>query len=383
MYPHWAELCRTNPAYRAKWEAQRDNQPLPQKPPQPHWIMCPYRGKSTATISAKVAGVGCGSTKTEVYQCGYFNEPVLKKSPARCLGAVAELVEGYTGRTCKECQVPSFALPIPTGGLTQDTARGIITGANEKHWACLGSLAIAAHEQRLGFAVADHGLSPMQRGELDRVGVRWIIHGEPDISRIKNDQRIPSEIRAWWKPWICLASPFRRSVWVDSDAAIVGSLAQLFTGNGMHISTQRIWQPDSANLYRKVVASVFGDEKYLDAVAVVNSGVFAWSEGEPLIERWCAWCQRLMKDAKLVAMCRVRDQAGLVMTLVDDQRQARTMPGLLPDQYNIPADYLGAGKSKNRKPIDLNPVVFLQTAKARHPEAIIVHWLGGFKPWSL
>ena len=76
--------------------------------PQPaeetgRWLLCPRRGPSIATINARKAGCGCGSSRVEVYQCELFDEPVLKKAAARCLADIAELVPAYTGRTCREC----------------------------------------------------------------------------------------------------------------------------------------------------------------------------------------------------------------------------------------------------------------------------------------
>ena len=70
-----------------------------------HWLTCPHRGIVLATISGTTAGVGCGSTKWEVYQCNHFNEPVLKQAAPRCQEKIAAEVAGYKGRTCRECKV--------------------------------------------------------------------------------------------------------------------------------------------------------------------------------------------------------------------------------------------------------------------------------------
>ena len=70
-----------------------------------HWLACPHRGQPIATVSARKAGCGCATSRVEVYQCQRFNEPVLKKSPERCREAVAAEIPGYTGRTCRECNL--------------------------------------------------------------------------------------------------------------------------------------------------------------------------------------------------------------------------------------------------------------------------------------
>jgi hypothetical protein len=60
-------------------------------------------------------------------------------------------------------------------------------------------------------------------------------------------------------------------------------------------------------------------------------------------------------------------------------------PTLLPDEWNVPADYLpsGRGNSNRRRPISLDPAKLLEQARARHPDAKFVHWLGGLKPWTI
>lgn len=69
------------------------------------WLTCPYRGDVLSTLPGAVIGRGCGSTTFEVYHCNRFGEPVLKHAAARCLEKIADRVPGYTGRTCRKCNV--------------------------------------------------------------------------------------------------------------------------------------------------------------------------------------------------------------------------------------------------------------------------------------
>jgi len=60
-----------------------------------------------ATVNGNIAGYGCSSSEVKVYQCRRFNnEPVLKQAASRCLDKIKAKVPGYTGRTCRECEVP-------------------------------------------------------------------------------------------------------------------------------------------------------------------------------------------------------------------------------------------------------------------------------------
>jgi len=111
MYPRWAELCRTDPRYRAKWEAQRDNRQTPrQKPPPPPWLLCPHRGEILATLPGATLGTGCRTAQQPVYQCQRFQEPVVRRAAASHQAQIASVVPGYTGRTCRECEIPPNVL---------------------------------------------------------------------------------------------------------------------------------------------------------------------------------------------------------------------------------------------------------------------------------
>lgn len=70
----------------------------------PHWITCASRSDSINTISAKEAGCGCASTKVDIYRCYLFDEPVLKRAAKRCLPELRGTIDGFTGRTCQECE---------------------------------------------------------------------------------------------------------------------------------------------------------------------------------------------------------------------------------------------------------------------------------------
>lgn len=366
-----------------------------------HWLTCQHRGPAIYSLPGSTVG-GCPSSAVEVYQCRRFAEPVLKHAAARCLAKITARVPGYTGRTCRECKVPRESaadvtpvgttkpacLPLADGALTTDPQRGVITGAHAAHWPCLGALALGAHRNVCGFAVADHGLSDWQRKELDRVGVRWITHEQPDLSNVRNRLKIVSEMRAWWKPWVCLASPFDVTAWIDSDAVVTGDLAELFamTERGPCVSTQRLWMDGWGKLYREMLTSAVGmetAERWGPDVTNINSGVVAWRRGDTLLTDWRDACFWLMTDPDLSPLCPVRDQAGLALALVIRSQQGRDAVTLLGDEWNVPADYLPGAKSKHRKPVSLNPEKLLAVAIRRHPMARVVHWLGGMKPWKI
>ncbi len=82
-----------------------------------------------------------------------------------------------------------------------------------------------------------------------------------------------SSRRAWFKkPFACLWSPFRRTLWLDLDCEVRGSLAPLFD-----VSTD----PSGIALYEELIS---------DPYPIYNSGVISFQRGIPLIEAWAAEC---------------------------------------------------------------------------------------------
>jgi len=279
-------------------------------------------------------------------------------------------------------EAPEQRLPIADNSV-RNKHRGIVTGARALHWPCLGALAIEAANQGLGLAVADHGLKPWQQKELSRVGVHWVVHDKPNIDIAKN-RKAPSDPQAWWKPWVCAASPFDESVWVDSDAVVVGDLTDLFSVLPS-ITTQEQWCGNGSRLYSKLVRAVLPQHKStLRVYENVNSGVVAWAKSDTsIIDDWRVMCQTILDNPKKVGKCTVRDQSGLVMSLIDRYRRNKMPPRMLPSKYNWPADGLRAKESGRRLAIPIIPEQLLEEAKRRHPTAVVVHWLGGIKPWKI
>lgn len=318
----------------------------------------------------------------------------------------------YHGRSCRNCQYnPRRAQSLPetpqaelskvldlrtaTSSKTRDcqkeksnrsTKLGIITGGSKLHWPCIGAIALASEEYDLGCAVADHGLENYQVQELERIGVQIVGHNKPDLKIAKEYQKARNDVKAWWKPWVCAASPFDVALWIDADAVLVGDPRPLLTlaEKEPQISTQTLWQEDSAKLYRSLVAEVFPNvQDDWSQLAQLNSGVLAWHRGDTLIQEWQEWCNRMIQDGPLSRKTRMRDQSALLLTLVDRMRRGAPLPQILPDEWNVPADYLASSQSKNRQPVPLSPCDLLDVTRERHPNAKVVHWLGGIKPWSI
>jgi hypothetical protein len=74
------------------------------------------------------------------------------------------------------------------------------------------------------------------------------------------------------KPLACLQSPFQRTVWMDLDCEVMGSIKELFETYCQPLSMAKIHPQPESLLY-----------------PTYNSGVIAFEHGIPIIEEWADW----------------------------------------------------------------------------------------------
>jgi len=357
---------------------------------------CPYRSAFITSIPGDAVNCGCGIVP--LFECSMYLEPVTPQNvnSVQAIRNWSVQTSKFTGRNCSECeQLPlkgpgtkrnRFVLPDSHKLATGDDC-GLVTGAKAIHWPCLGANALAAARLGLGMAVADHGLRPWQRDELDKLGVWWLDHEKPDLSEAKSKHRIPSDIQAWWKPWVCDASPFKKTLWVDSDAVLCGDPRPAFqrAGDGACVASQLLWENPSEHLYGDTVRMVLGSKplNFLKKYAYLNTGVICWEAGDPIISQWKQWCIKLMSMPEVLSTIKVRDQTAMLINMLNCHTNGEVGFQFLPEAYNVPADHLPAKQSMYRQMVSLDPEELLFQTTSRHPTAIVVHWIGGVKPWKI
>ena len=125
--------------------------------------------------------------------------------------------------------------------------------------------------------------------------------------------------KAWFrKPFACLHTPYERSIWLDLDCQVIGSLAKLFDACD-HPSGLALCLDKNAPGY--------------------NSGVIVFRKNAPMLQEWAK--QSLEKNSLF------RGDQDLLTDLI-----GKRAIGELPITYNWPFNY-GA-----------------------NPDALIIHWIG-------
>lgn len=260
---------------------------------------------------------------------------------------------------------------------------GIITGANSVNWICLSALAIGAHKNKIGFAIADHGLEKWQRTELERIGIQWIEHKKIDLPKLNTNS---VDLRAWWKPWICQASPFEKSIWIDNDSVIIGDITPLFKYD-LCVGNHKIWIGHRRWIQSQDLAEKIFDKdrlkNYYLKTKDMNCGVIGFTKNNPFIQEWIDMTEYLFKNKELLDLCVAKDQNAFILTCIKRLIENKDIPYILENKYNYPAEGLNNKYKHKRKKISKNPNLFLKDTIKKNPKQIIVHWISRPKPWEL
>lgn len=260
---------------------------------------------------------------------------------------------------------------------------GIITGANEIYWPCVGALAIGAYRNGIKFAVADHGFNDWQKEELKRIGTLFIEHEK--ITLPKNNSNLAAN--AWYKPFICKSSPFNKSIWIDSDAIIINDIKDIFKYD-LGVGKKVLWNRSGYKRQPVDIARIlFGNSvnnKILLDVKYINTGVIVFSRNNSFIDEWVEMTKKILYNTQYADLCKAKDQDTFILTCIQRAIGNKDMPIILNDNYNYPADGLKNGKYHNRKHVSNDPNELIDQLKLRHKKNVkIVHYVGNPKPWEI
>lgn len=71
--------------------------------PDLRWFGCEHRGNQTRLFNAREYNCGCG--EVVFHECLKFGEEVMTSASNRVIKNMVARVEGYQGRTCRNCEL--------------------------------------------------------------------------------------------------------------------------------------------------------------------------------------------------------------------------------------------------------------------------------------
>ena len=218
----------------------------------------------------------------------------------------------------------------------------------------------------------DCGLTPVQREWAEAKGVKVVPFGPDDM--LFKDQAM-RESHIWNKGAYLAKSPFRRTIWIDSDCVVQDNLGifsdLLETGPVLtedHFAPKEL-MINGTELYAKLpIAPRKRSKVYL------NSGVMAFDleRDKALLDHWRFCVQKASEDPSVRNQIAWFDQGALMWAV---EHQGLTNRIRRERAFNMPA--IKAGDSWGE--FQRNPVGFMEALPK--DGAVVRHFLSHPKPW--
>lgn len=250
---------------------------------------------------------------------------------------------------------------------------GILTACNKKLFIGLQMLLSSlCHSYDTQILCLDTGMTEQQ--------IQWC-QRQPGVTVKKYENKLHADahiqyIGAWLKPFYMDVSPFKHTIWMDSDMMVQGDLMELielshpnafFTADWSNLKETTI---NSPILYHHLKV----DRNPIDTLPYLNTGLYILNKkrDKDIIEAW-QYCVNAAFQSKEIAdtiMC--WDQGACKWAL----HKTNKLYLITPDKkFNYPA------KIRHYSFPAVSKVIPHWMNNIRE-KCVVLHWMGGPKPWD-
>lgn len=259
---------------------------------------------------------------------------------------------------------------------------GIITLADDRFFVGLALLYLSVQrEYPVPIVCFDAGLTDEQKAWAAENMPGCIVRPIPDTENVRlvrqklkgTSENLTEEWLLWVCPMLIAESPFRRTLWLDSDLIVLRRLGELFQkiDHGPVFTSENHDPPNTANppeLYDRLpIERAFDREEPL-----INGGVSGWDlERDAELLRWYRHPVMLAaSDAAIRDAIKWHDQGSLIWALQKTGNEGCVLKSF---DWNLCAKYI----DYRLKPYSMSDDL-LDVLRHDYPTANIVHW-NGFK----
>lgn len=264
----------------------------------------------------------------------------------------------------------------------------IVTASDENYFPGLLMLHRSVQESCACIvACYDLGLTAIQRAEAEEQENLQLLPlpDDPLIERIRSAMSatlpLAKRNKRVWPLWICPVlikhAPFRDVIWMDCDLVVLRNLPDLFatlSGGPLFTPENKAPQltPNRPELYRLLPI----ERSFDPLLPTVNAGVSAWRRDRDAaaIDAYILPVARAIEDAAVRDAIMWQDQGALIWAIQSCGLEHRVCP---TNEWNLCVD----NTSVAQQPIRWDDK-FLEAARARVPNANVLHWNGTMPPWA-
>lgn len=271
-------------------------------------------------------------------------------------------------------------------GLFDPLEKGVMTASDSKYFPGLKILYKSIQRTKpFPFRCIDIGLTSRQRdwcskNSLQLINIKDIISLEI-IERFEDESEcnnLTTSKYLWPRPWFVGATPFRDTIWIDSDAIVTKPLTGLFERieNGVAVfvdSNHPESTPNNPELYNILPVPEVTNKH-------VNSGVLGTrKERDDDLLYWWKYCVELAsKNKKIRSNISWHDQGCLIWALHKTDRIEHISSDI---SWNHPPHGYNHKNLDRRKKYKVSSM--FEDISKDHPMASIVHYMAKPKLWDL
>lgn len=264
--------------------------------------------------------------------------------------------------------------PIPAKRVKVPNSYGILTASSEKLFIGLQLLLSSiCHSYDVRVLVVDTGMTERQ--------VEWCLR-QPGVMVKKYNYKgeVGDHIKyigAWLKPFYMDISPFKHTIWIDSDAMVQGNLMELvdlchpkafFTSDW---STHPPWTLNQPSLYQLLPVPA----NQIDIPPYLNTGVYILNRKRDakIIEDWQYCVRQAFQNKPIADSISCWDQGAAKWALHNNDMLYLISPDR---KYNYSA------KIRHYAYPSFSHLIVPWLKHIRDDNCIVYHWMGSPKPWD-
>lgn len=265
------------------------------------------------------------------------------------------------------------AFPPPSKKIKVPRSVGVLTACNQKLFIGVQMLLSSlCHSYDVQVLCLDTGMTEDQ--------IKWC-QRQPGVTvwKYENNLKVGDHIKyvgAWLKPFYMNVSPFRHTIWMDSDMMVQGDFMELvelsspgafFTSDWSNLKETTINHP---MLYQHLTVPY----NPIDTVPFLNTGLYILNKkrDKDIIEAWQYCVLQAFENKHIAETIMCWDQGAAKWALHKTEKLYLISPD---KKFNYPA------KVRHYSYPALSALVPAWMQSVREP-CVVLHWMGGPKPWD-
>lgn len=184
---------------------------------------------------------------------------------------------------------------------------------------------------------------------------------------------------AWFKSHYIRSSPFKNTIWIDADTAVMGDLYELIElsrPNALFTEDHTYFQASTLNHPNLYSYLPLGKPSYHDILPYLNTGVLVvqGKRDAKVLDDWCYCVEQACSVREIAEAIACWDQGACKWALHRNDKLCLIIPD---KKFNYPAKI-----RHHSYPSTEEAVKYWINSMRSEESCVVLHWMGSPKPWN-